>query len=437
VNEYIVVYLIGKRGIYKYYDGAEMAEIGHALVICVDRDNDLGKKAKIKGPIIGREAAIKAAAKLALVDPEDSDVNAVFAAVKKFREVKKLYPASEIAILTGHGKSDLESDKEIHRQLDNVLGMFPADGIVLVTDGAEDDQVIPILQSRAPIISKETIHVKQAKEVESTFYTIKEALKDPYLERMVFGVPGLLLILYSGLFFLNAEQMFFPVMAGVIGAYFIARGTGLEEKVTVGLSNFSKSFSLQRTSFPFYLAMIFIFAFGLMSAYTSYFIVGIGTELVDRVASAISPILAFTVLASYTFIIGRVIDAIHVKKAYLIRRYFLTAVFVSVGWFIIETGKGVVIGEADLSIFLLAVLASFIAGLVAYRVSFVFDIRRKVTKLLIGIPVYNKEGSWIGKVENVQKTRNLIEYRDHTSKRVKIAKKKEFILREGKVLLLS
>ena len=51
----------------------------------------------------------------------------------------------------------LVTDKRINEQLDYVLDSFHADAFILVTDGAEDDQVIPILQSRAPIISKEII----------------------------------------------------------------------------------------------------------------------------------------------------------------------------------------------------------------------------------------------------------------------------------------
>ena len=50
------------------------------LVLYVDRDDDIGVKAKIKTPIIGREDNLKAALSFALSDPEDSDVNALFAA---------------------------------------------------------------------------------------------------------------------------------------------------------------------------------------------------------------------------------------------------------------------------------------------------------------------------------------------------------------------
>ena len=43
------------------------------LVICVDRDNDVGEKAGIKTPVIGRDACIEAAQRLALEDPEDAE----------------------------------------------------------------------------------------------------------------------------------------------------------------------------------------------------------------------------------------------------------------------------------------------------------------------------------------------------------------------------
>ena len=60
------------------------------LVICVDRDDDLGKKAKIKGPVIGREKNIEAGTALILADPGEADANTIFEAVKIFDELKKL-----------------------------------------------------------------------------------------------------------------------------------------------------------------------------------------------------------------------------------------------------------------------------------------------------------------------------------------------------------
>ena len=52
------------------------------LVICVDRDNDVGEKAGIITPVIGRDKCIEAAQRLALEDPEDADSNSIFSAIK-------------------------------------------------------------------------------------------------------------------------------------------------------------------------------------------------------------------------------------------------------------------------------------------------------------------------------------------------------------------
>ena len=40
------------------------------LILCVDRDDDLGVKTKIKTPILGRKENLEAAVALALKDPE-------------------------------------------------------------------------------------------------------------------------------------------------------------------------------------------------------------------------------------------------------------------------------------------------------------------------------------------------------------------------------
>jgi putative membrane protein len=48
------------------------------LVLCVDLDDDLGRKTGMETPVVGRDAVRKAAVALAIADPEDSDVNVLF-----------------------------------------------------------------------------------------------------------------------------------------------------------------------------------------------------------------------------------------------------------------------------------------------------------------------------------------------------------------------
>ena len=48
------------------------------LVLCVDLDDDLGRKTGIPTPVVGRNEIEHAAVSLAEADPEDSDVNVLF-----------------------------------------------------------------------------------------------------------------------------------------------------------------------------------------------------------------------------------------------------------------------------------------------------------------------------------------------------------------------
>lgn len=86
------------------------------LVLCVDRDNDLGVKAQIKTPIIGNEDNMKAAIALALSDPEEPDANAIFEAVKIYRRLqqeRKPNEFFEIASITGSELGGIGADRKM------------------------------------------------------------------------------------------------------------------------------------------------------------------------------------------------------------------------------------------------------------------------------------------------------------------------------------
>ena len=65
------------------------------LILCVDRDNDLGAKAGVKTPVLGREENINAALNLALQDPEEPDANAIFEAIKIYDQLRGKAGAKE------------------------------------------------------------------------------------------------------------------------------------------------------------------------------------------------------------------------------------------------------------------------------------------------------------------------------------------------------
>ncbi|MEM2974524.1 MAG: DUF373 family protein, partial [Candidatus Micrarchaeia archaeon] len=163
------------------------------LVLCVDRDNDLGTKIKKTGPIIGREANVAAATALLMKDPEDTDGNSIFQAVKVFDEMQKKADV-QIVTLTGDAKLGYDADRKVTQQLERVLIEFPAPSCIFISDGADDEQVLPIISSRIKINSKKTVVMRQAKELEKTYIVLLNKIKEPYYARLIFGIPALIIL---------------------------------------------------------------------------------------------------------------------------------------------------------------------------------------------------------------------------------------------------
>jgi len=401
------------------------------LVVCVDRDNDLGRKTGIKGPVIGREENIQAATKLAMADPSEADANTMFAAVRKFDELCKTMKTVSIATLTGHGKSGFRSDKIINEQLDDVMEKTKPGGFVLVTDGAEDDQVIPVLQGRAKIVSKEVLIIKQAKEIESAFYTIKEALKDPYVARIMFGIPGIILLLFFAFGTTSVQIMIF-----VLGIYLLMKGFGVEEPILRLARSITGSISLQRPSFPMYLASIFIIGFGAYTAYTKFATMQITEPLIDAVTIAQSAYMLFF-LAAISATVGKCIDVVHMRKAFLLRKYILTGFSIVLFWWILDAGTLVFLRLADLNWFLTTILGSFVVLLAVFKLTEAMDVRSKITKLLIDLPVYGVEGTWLGRVEAIDRKKKTLKYLDNKTKKSVEIKKDQFGVSSGKISLTA
>ncbi len=198
------------------------------IVICVDRDNDIGEKAGLDTPIIGKEASLSAATKLALADSEDSDVNAIFYAINVYDRLVEEAVEAEIVLVAGDKKVGVTSDRKIGKELDEVLSKLGPDTAILVSDGAEDESIIPIIQSRVKIDSVRRVVVKQSEHLESTFYVIKRLFEDPKFSRTFLPPIGLLLFLLaiSLLFGMSGQVM--GLILAFLGIYMLLKGLGRE-----------------------------------------------------------------------------------------------------------------------------------------------------------------------------------------------------------------
>ena len=364
--------------------------------------------------------------------------NSIFAAVKKYDELKPKFKDVEVVTLTGESKLGFESDRKINAQLDSVMEKFKADAIVFVTDGAEDDQIMPILHSRAPVISKQTVIIKQAREVESTYYTIKEVLKDPAIARIVFLVPGIIVLLWGFLFLANAERFFYQAMSLVVGIYLILKGSGLEDIIASNARNVFSSFSLQRVSFPFYLLSVFAIVLGGYSLYMTLSSTTFASAN-EQILYALNQAIGFIVFAAMGFIIGKAIDSVQLKKAVYLKNYFLYASAILILSYLLDSGLKVIEGKpyADFTWLFGNVLVCFVGAWIAYKLSGWIDISKRATKLLVGLPVYSKDGRLIGKVEDVDGKGKTVKYKEYRSNEVLNLKEGSFALKKGRVFVYS
>lgn len=244
------------------------------LVLCVDRDNDIGEKAGLKTPIVGRDASISAATKLALADSEDSDVNAIFEAVRIYDKLSASEEGGvvEIALVTGDKDVGVESDRKIGKELDMVLTSSRADSAIIVTDGAEDERIIPLIQSRIKIDSVSRVVVKQSEPLESTFYVIKKLFEDPKFSRTFLPPLGLVLFLLAISFLFDISDKGVGLILAFTGLYILLKGIGHENILMDCAEAMRQSLYSGRISFVTYIGAIVLFIAGTFQGITgSYY----------------------------------------------------------------------------------------------------------------------------------------------------------------------
>jgi putative membrane protein len=205
------------------------------LLICIDRDDDIGVKTGIKTPIVGRDACVAAATKLSITDPEEADANAIFAAVKEYDELLSKGEFCEVITVSGLFERGVLGDKKIRSQVAEILKGYPADGGVLISDGVEGEEMAPVLQSLVPIISIRKVIVKHSRSVEESYQVLGRYLRmlvfDPRYARYALGVPGIIFValVLTSIFFPYADTPLILVV--FIGAVFIIRGFDIDRRI--------------------------------------------------------------------------------------------------------------------------------------------------------------------------------------------------------------
>ncbi|RLI90362.1 MAG: hypothetical protein DRO65_02870 [Candidatus Altiarchaeales archaeon] len=381
--------------------------MSRTIVLCIDRDNDIGEKLGVSGPIIGIRENINIAKELALKDPEDTDVNAIFGAVKIARETN-----SEVVTLTGDKDVGIKSDKKIAKQLERIIQRFNPESVILVTDGVEDEQIIPIVQSRIKIESVKTIVVRQSIELERAYFRvvhfIREIEKDPELSRLVFGVPGVAIIILSIGVIFNIFSLAFGIMLAMTGFYFLIKGFGYEEEFFQKLSGFYSSFSIENITFFSYALSFILLLLGLVAGYQGI-IDRSPSDITESLASFLKGSIDFFLISIFIIAIGHLIDN-YLKRRYLsIRKNLILMAFIFFVYVVMVQGiiplwlPGESINAVSVSF---GILGSFLIFLfVIYFTNYMFmdelKKREEIIKKYLKKVVYTSSGTRVGNVSKV------------------------------------
>lgn len=370
-------------------------------MLCIDRDNDLYEKAKVSGPLIGREKNLEGAMALSLADPEDPDSNAIYYAVKVFDQMRKEGHNAEVVTLTGDRRLGYKADKEVSSQLDKVMVELNPTSCILISDGASDEEILPIIKSRIKVDSTKIVYIKQAKELEQTYFVLLEKLREPSFAKIVIGIPAALILLMSLSSYLGLGWQ--PVGI-VVGLYLLLRISGTDEMVVGVVRDFR--FSFERTSWIGYIGALAIFAIALFVGYQT---LQKGTALnlsgEKRLAMLVGNTVWILFIGLLLIMVGKSVDALMERKKYVVTKYILYSAAAGLSTFVMLVGSMWIVNlyepYVDFGMFLTGIAASLVFG---YFVTSLVSWYRK--EILVEMKIEGKEaisenGTYLGKIVGV------------------------------------
>ncbi len=297
------------------------------LILCADRDDDIGEKTGLETPIIGREENLKAAIELGLKDPEDSDTNSILSAISIYDELKKKGEDVAIATICGASSIGYTSDTALGEELDHVLKETGADTAILVTDGAEDEYISPIVSSKIDISHIRTVYVKQSESVENLYYLLVKTFQEEKSKKK-FLLPISLALLVYGFFriialFSNLYLEGIGALAGlpgfgigviffVIGGYIITRIYELDRKTLKTYENLKEAITSGSVWLPFTAVSALIVIGSSLQGWNVVVSENITSPL-EIVLSFSSTVIWWWIGAVFLHELGRLIDT-YIKK---------------------------------------------------------------------------------------------------------------------------
>ena len=201
------------------------------LVICVDRSGTIGRATNVPMPVAGWEAVRSLVTDAGLADPEDASVNCLLEALRVARDLRDEREEAVVAVVSAESDTPVGSDRSIAEQLDDLADRYDPSAAIIVVDSAEDERVLPIVESRMPVDGVDRVVVRQAHDLESTYYLLKQFLADEQLRSTVLVPIGVALLLLPVLFVQFSPAAALAGVAGLLGAALLYKGLGVDRVV--------------------------------------------------------------------------------------------------------------------------------------------------------------------------------------------------------------
>ncbi|WP_049899659.1 DUF373 family protein [Natrinema altunense] len=199
------------------------------LVVCLDRTDDVGRKTGLRSPVVGWEAVRALVTDVGLADPEDSGVNTLLESLRVAQNLRDENEEVVVAVVSGDHESMVSADRAVAEQLDDLIAEYDPESAVVVTDSAEDERLIPIVESRVRVDSVDRVVVRQARDIESTYYLLKQFLADEELRQTVLVPIGLTLLVFPLLATTVGPAQGAAAITTVIGLFLLYKGFNVDE----------------------------------------------------------------------------------------------------------------------------------------------------------------------------------------------------------------
>jgi putative membrane protein len=130
----------------------------------------------------------------------------------------------------------VQADEKIAAEIRSVLQKFSANGAVIVSDGEDDESVIPVIQNVIPVISVQRVVMKVSRSVEYSYAVLGKYLKmiayDSKYSKFFLGLPGVLLLIggIATIFGYTAE--IFAVLISILGGAFLIRAFDVDRALS-------------------------------------------------------------------------------------------------------------------------------------------------------------------------------------------------------------